>query len=58
MDEATALLIKTQADQIRQLTESNAKQSEQLLALQEKIDQLLAQLAWFTRQFFGKKSEM
>lgn len=57
MDEATALLIKTQADQIRQLTESNAKQSEQLLALQEKIDQLLAQLAWFTRQFFGKKSE-
>ena len=57
MDEAIALLIKTQADQIRQLTESNAKQSEQLLALQEKIDQLLAQLAWFTRQFFGRKSE-
>lgn len=57
MDETIALLIKTQADQIRQLTESNAKQSEQLLALQEKIDQLLAQLAWFTRQFFGRKSE-
>jgi len=57
MDEAIALLIKTQAEQNRLLIEANAKQAEQLLAMQQKIDQLLAQLAWFTRQFFGKKSE-
>jgi len=57
MDEAIALLIKTQAEQNRLLIETNAKQAEQLLAMQQKIDQLLSQIAWFTRQFFGKKSE-
>ena len=57
MDETVALLIKTQAEQIRLLTEANARQSEQLTGMQEKIDKLLAQLAWFTRQFFGRKSE-
>ena len=57
MDETVALLIKTQAEQIRLLTEANARQSEQLSGMQQKIDKLLAQLAWFTRQFFGRKSE-
>lgn len=57
MDPAIALLIKTQADQIRLLTEANAKHMEQLFGMQVKIDQLLAQIAWFTRQFFGRKSE-
>ena len=57
MDEAIALLIKSQAEQIRLLTEANTRQSEQLSSLQQRIDQLLAQLAWFTRQYFGRKSE-
>ena len=57
MDEAIALLIKTQAEQNRLLMEANAKQAEQLLAMQQKMDSLLAQIAWFTRQYFGKKSE-
>ena len=57
MDEAIALLIKSQAEQIRLLTEANTRQSEQLTNLQQRIDQLLAQLAWFTRQYFGRKSE-
>lgn len=57
MDEAIALLIKTQAEQIRLLTEANARQSEQLASLQQRIDQLLARIAWFTRQYFGRKSE-
>lgn len=57
MDETIALLIKSQAEQIRLLTEANTRQSEQLTSLQQRIDQLLAQLAWFTRQYFGRKSE-
>ena len=57
MDEAIALLIKSQAEQIRLLTEANTRQSEQLTSLQHRIDKLLAQIAWFTRQYFGRKSE-
>lgn len=59
MDQSQALelLIKSQAEQIRQLTEANAKQTEQMTALQQKIDKLLSQIAWFTRQFYGRKSE-
>ena len=55
--QASALLIKSQAEQIRQLSEANAKQAEQLTNLQQKIDELLSQIAWFTRQFYGRKSE-
>jgi transposase len=55
--EALELLIKSQADQIRQLSDANAKQAEQLTDLQQKIDKLLSQIAWFTRQFYGRKSE-
>lgn len=51
------LLIKSQAEQLRLLTETNARQSEQLSGLQQRIDKLLAQIAWFTRQFYGRKSE-
>lgn len=59
MDQSQSLelLIKSQAEQIRLLTETNARQSEQLSGLQERIDKLLAQVAWFTRQFYGRKSE-
>ena len=55
--QALELLIKSQAEQIRQLTEANAKQAEQMTDLQQKIDKLLSQIAWFTRQFYGRKSE-
>ena len=55
--EALDLLIKSQAEQIRQLSEANARQAEQLTDLQQKIDKLLSQIAWFTRQFYGRKSE-
>jgi len=36
-------------EQIRQLTEANAKLSEQLTGMQQRMDKLLAQIAWFTR---------
>ena len=55
--QAVELLIQTQAEQIRQLTEANAKLSEQLTGMQQRMDKLLAQIAWFTRQFYGRKSE-
>ena len=57
MDETIALLIKSQAEQIRLLTETNIRLSEQLASLQERIDQQLAQIAWLTRQYFDRKSE-
>ena len=55
--QALELLIQSQAEQIRQLTEANAKLSEQLTGMQQRMDKLLAQIAWFTRQFYGRKSE-
>lgn len=56
-EQALELLVKSQAEHILRLTEANARQSEQLAGMQEKIDKLLSQVAWFTRQFFGRKSE-
>ena len=55
--QAVDLLIQSQAEQIRQLTEANTKLSEQLSGMQQRMDKLLAQIAWFTRQFYGRKSE-
>ena len=55
--QAVELLIQSQAEQIRQLTEANAKLSGQLTGMQQRMDKLLAQIAWFTRQFYGRKSE-
>jgi len=55
--QAEELLIQSQAEQIRQLTEANTKLSEELSGMQQRIDKLLAQIAWFTRQFYGRKSE-
>lgn len=57
MDEAIALLIKSQAEQIRLLTDTNARLTDELVQVRQKVDQLLAQIAWFTRQYFGRKSE-
>ncbi len=56
-EQALELLIKSQAEQILRLEETNARHLEQLAGMQEKIDKLLSQVAWFTRQFFGRKSE-
>jgi len=55
--QAEELLIQSQAEQIRQLTEANTRLSEELSGMQQRIDKLLAQIAWFTRQFYGRKSE-
>ena len=55
--DALELLIKSQAEQISRLTEANLKLTEQLSGMQQRIDKLLAQVAWFTRSFFGRKSE-
>lgn len=57
MDETIAFIIKSQAEQIRLLTEANTRQSEQLTSLQKRVDELLSKIAWFTRQYFGRKSE-
>jgi transposase len=57
MDEAIALLIKSQAEQIRLLTDTNARLTDELVQVRQKVDQLLTQIAWFTRQYFGRKSE-
>jgi transposase/IS1 family transposase len=57
MDETIALLIKSQAEQIRLLTDTNARLTDELVQVRQKVDQLLTQLAWFTRQYFGRKSE-
>jgi len=56
-EQALELLIKSQAEQILRLEETNARHLEQLAGMQEKIDKLLSQVAWFTRQLFGRKSE-
>lgn len=55
--QAAELLIKSQAEQIRRLTEANENLVTQVSGMQERIDKLLSQIAWFTRQFFGRKSE-
>lgn len=40
----------SQSESIRQLTQQNQQ-------LQNKLDELLAQVAWLKRQLFGRKSE-
>ena len=42
---------------VRQLTATNQKQQEELSSLREESQRLNAQIAWFTRQMFGRKSE-
>lgn len=41
----------------RSLVESNGKLLEQTDALQQKIQELLSQIAWLNRQLFGRRSE-
>lgn len=42
---------------IRQLTVTNQKQQEEITTLREELQRLNTQIAWFTRQMFGRKSE-
>lgn len=44
-------------DVIRQLTVTNQKQQEEITILREELQRLNTQIAWFTRQMFGRKSE-
>ncbi|MGL4853408.1 MAG: IS66 family transposase [Phocaeicola sp.] len=62
--ETLELLVATQMEQIRQQQQTNeslAESNKELLAqsekLQQKIDNLLSQLAYLNRQLFGRKSE-
>lgn len=57
MEEAMVVIIKSQAEQIRQLTDANTRLTNELGLFRQKVDQLLSQVAWFTRQYFGRKSE-
>ncbi len=57
MDEAIALLLKSQAEQIRLLTDVNVQQADELKKAREQMTHMLAQLAWFSRQLMGRKSE-
>lgn len=49
----TQILLQT----IQSLTDTNSKQLQEITALNDELKRLNAQLAWFTRQMFGKKSE-
>ena len=56
-------IIRSQQEQIaglletnRSLVESNGKLLEQTDALQQKIQELLSQIAWLNRQLFGRRS--
>ena len=55
--EALELLVKTQQEQLLRQQEVNASLAESNRQLMEKINELLSQIAWFNRQFFGRKSE-
>jgi len=54
---ALELLVKTQQEQLLRQQEINASQAESIRELTNKVNELLSQLAWFNRQFFGRKSE-
>ena len=47
------MLLKTNASQVELLS----KQSKQIESLEQRIKELTAQIAWFQRQMFGRKSE-
>jgi len=51
------LLIKAQQEQLLQAQELNASLAETNRQLTERVNELLSQIAWFNRQFFGRKSE-
>ena len=55
--EALEMVIQMQKGQMDQLHAANIELREQNKSLGEKMDHLLARLAWFERNFFGKKSE-
>lgn len=42
---------------IKQLSETNSQQQQEIASLRAELQRLSAQIAWFTRQMFGRKSE-
>ena len=42
---------------IASLSTTNKDQTEQIKNLQERIKELIAQIAWLNRQLFGRKTE-
>lgn len=49
--------MKSQAESLRILTEQSAKKDKMIESLEQQVKELTAQLAWFQRQMFGRKSE-
>lgn len=45
------------AESLRILTEQSAKKDKTIESLEQRIKELTAQIAWFQRQMFGRKSE-
>lgn len=49
--------MKSQAESLRILTEQSEKKDKLIESLEARIKELTAQIAWFQRQMFGRKSE-
>ena len=50
-------MLASQAESLRLLTEQIAEKDRINKALEQRVAELSAQLAWFQRQLFGRKSE-
>ena len=50
-------ILASQAESLRLLTEQIAEKDRINKALEQRVAELSAQLAWFQRQMFGRKSE-
>ena len=50
-------MLASQAESLRLLTEQIAEKDRINKALEQRVAELSAQLAWFQRQMFGRKSE-
>jgi transposase len=52
-----AATLESLQEQLLREQQINASQAESILQLTNRINELLSQIAWFNRQFFGRKSE-
>jgi len=50
-------MLNSLAESLRILTEQSAKKDKMIASLEQQVKELTAQLAWFQRQMFGRKSE-
>ena len=50
-------MLASQAESLRLLTEQSIEKDKIIKNLEQRVAELSAQLAWFQRQMFGRKSE-